>query len=75
MDSCFQICYFVFAGGAGGKGVWGKLGDELYVNGVADERDPNYDSDTTVSVELLFPNCFVSHLSYDQCCLRHRRLF
>ena len=37
-------------GGAGGKGVWGKLGDELYVNGVADERDPNYDSDTTVSV-------------------------
>ena len=35
-------------GGAGGKGVWGKLGDELYVNGVADERDPNYDSDTTV---------------------------
>ena len=29
--------------------MWGKLGDELYVNGVADERDPNYDSDTTVS--------------------------
>jgi len=39
-------------GGAGGKGVWGKLGDELYANGVDDEHDPNYDSDSTENVVI-----------------------
>jgi programmed cell death protein 4 len=32
-------------GGAGGKGVWGKLGSELDEADV-DMNDPNYDSDS-----------------------------
>lgn len=32
-------------GGAGGKGTWGKLGDEMELPWV-DPNDPNYDSDT-----------------------------
>lgn len=32
-------------GGAGGKGTWGKLGDEMDLPWV-DPNDPNYDSDT-----------------------------
>ena len=63
-------------GGAGGKGVWGKLGDELYVNGVADERDPNYDSDTTVSV--IVSKIFLSVITgYARSIIAHwhRRLF
>ncbi|XP_023341298.1 programmed cell death protein 4, partial [Eurytemora carolleeae] len=32
-------------GGAGGKGTWGKLGDEIDLPWV-DPNDPNYDSDT-----------------------------
>lgn len=32
-------------GGAGGKGVWGKLGSEL-VEADVDMNDPNYDSDS-----------------------------
>uniref|UniRef100_A0A1B6C676 Uncharacterized protein n=1 Tax=Clastoptera arizonana TaxID=38151 RepID=A0A1B6C676_9HEMI len=32
-------------GGAGGKGVWGKLGSELVEEDV-DMNDPNYDSDS-----------------------------
>ncbi|KAL1122659.1 hypothetical protein AAG570_002986 [Ranatra chinensis] len=32
-------------GGAGGKGVWGKLGSELLEEDV-DKNDPNYDSDS-----------------------------
>ena len=32
-------------GGAGGKGTWGKLGDELDLPWV-DPSDPNYDSDS-----------------------------
>merc|ERR1711936_938170 len=31
-------------GGAGGKGTWGKLGDEMELPWV-DPNDPNYDSD------------------------------
>ncbi|XP_071448037.1 programmed cell death protein 4 isoform X1 [Hetaerina americana] len=38
-------------GGAGGKGVWGKLGSELWEDDV-DMKDPNYDSDTEADVEL-----------------------
>lgn len=34
-------------GGAGGKGVWGKLGDELSASGrCQDSMDPNYDSES-----------------------------
>ena len=33
------------SGGAGGKGTWGKLGDEMELPWV-DPNDPNYDSDT-----------------------------
>lgn len=32
------------AGGAGGKGVWGRSG-EVYEPERVDERDPNYDED------------------------------
>jgi len=45
-------------GGAGGKGVWGKLGDELGVDAfTTDIHDPNYDSDGQVSIS---PNCLNS---------------
>ncbi|ESO98341.1 hypothetical protein LOTGIDRAFT_114600, partial [Lottia gigantea] len=34
-------------GGAGGKGVWGKPGDELFEDGRCDDsHDPNYDSES-----------------------------
>lgn len=33
-------------GGAGGKGVWGKLGSELVDDVDMDSNDPNYDSDS-----------------------------
>lgn len=33
-------------GGAGGKGVWGKLGSESDGVDDLDKNDPNYDSDT-----------------------------
>lgn len=33
-------------GGAGGKGVWGKLGSELLEEVYEDQNDPNYDSET-----------------------------
>ncbi|KAL5274901.1 PDCD4 family protein [Megaselia abdita] len=33
-------------GGAGGKGVWGKLGSELLEVEYEDHNDPNYDSET-----------------------------
>ena len=37
------------SGGAGGKGVWGKLGDELSASGrCQDSMDPNYDSESEV---------------------------
>lgn len=40
----------MLAGGAGGKGTWGKLGDELGVDSTTtDEKDPNYDSDGQAS--------------------------
>ena len=35
---------YLVVGGAGGKGTWGKLGDELELPWV-DPSDPNYDSD------------------------------
>ncbi|KAG8231239.1 hypothetical protein J437_LFUL005913 [Ladona fulva] len=41
----------IFLGGAGGKGVWGKLGSELYEDYV-DMNDPNYDSESDGDVEL-----------------------
>lgn len=36
---------FILTGGAGGKGVWGKLGDESDLDAAIDMKDPNYDSD------------------------------
>ena len=35
----------LYIGGAGGKGTWGKLGDEIDLPWV-DPNDPNYDSDS-----------------------------
>lgn len=32
-------------GGGGGKGTWGKLGEEVFTEGPVDDRDPNYDSE------------------------------
>lgn len=43
-DLSYGILYFI-PGGAGGKGVWGKLGSELEEADV-DMNDPNYDSDS-----------------------------
>lgn len=41
-------------GGAGGKGVWGKPGEELDEDGNAvDAHDPNYDSESQVSIFVL----------------------
>lgn len=47
---------FVTTGGAGGKGVWGKLGVELDETGICkDVHDPNYDSDVQVNfLSLVF---------------------
>ena len=38
-------------GGAGGKGTWGKLGDEMELPWV-NSRDPNYDSDREEAAEV-----------------------
>ena len=50
--------YIMFAGGAGGKGTWGKPGSELQATGAAiDTNDPNYDSDELVhKTQLLLLN-------------------
>lgn len=43
-------------GGGGGKGTWGKPGDELGVESVTtDVHDPNYDSDTQVGLSMQIP--------------------
>lgn len=39
------IHIFCLLGGAGGKGVWGKLGEESDMDAAIDMKDPNYDSD------------------------------
>ncbi|KAL8615438.1 hypothetical protein ACOMHN_036258 [Nucella lapillus] len=42
-------------GGAGGKGTWGKPGEELDAEGnVIDSHDPNYDSDSMDNRNLAF---------------------
>lgn len=42
------------SGGAGGKGVWGKPGSELDEIGVCrDVNDPNYDSESQVTLYML----------------------
>ena len=39
-------CPLTSTGGAGGKGTWGSLTDEMYADTVTkDSHDPNYDSD------------------------------
>ena len=51
----FSPCHYTqsVAGGAGGKGTWGKPGSEIDgLDRVDDIRDPNYDSDTQVSGSL-----------------------
>jgi len=45
MCTCYLIKIPFLTGGAGGKGVWGKLGSEL-VEADVDMNDPNYDSDS-----------------------------
>lgn len=41
----YLYIFFLFLGGAGGKGVWGKLGEESDLDAAIDMKDPNYDSD------------------------------
>ena len=48
--NCLFITIFV-KGGAGGKGTWGKFGDEMDLPWV-DPRDPNYDSDHEEAAEV-----------------------
>ena len=36
-------------GGAGGKGTWGRLGDEISQTPFLDDHDPNYDSEELVT--------------------------
>lgn len=38
----WSVLLHVFAGGAGGKGVWGRSG-EVYGPEQVDAKDPNYD--------------------------------
>ena len=53
MYSCFHFHWL--KGGAGGKGTWGRPGDELNQVAVLDNHDPNYDSEELVSYTLF--NC------------------
>ena len=46
-SATLPVSLLIVAGGAGGKGTWGKLGDEMELPWV-DPNDPNYDSDTQV---------------------------
>lgn len=39
------LIFIISLGGAGGKGVWGKLGEESDLDAAIDMKDPNYDSD------------------------------
>jgi programmed cell death protein 4 len=53
-----NFLFACFAGGAGGKGVWGKPGSEL-AEEYMDSHDPNYDSDSVhngdVELKTYFP--------------------
>lgn len=43
--------FFIFVGGAGGKGTWGRPGSELLAEEDNENPgDPNYDSDSQVIV-------------------------
>eukprot|EP00743_Colponemidia_sp_Colp-15_P000606 GILK01000679.1.p1 GENE.GILK01000679.1~~GILK01000679.1.p1 ORF type:complete len:520 (-),score=122.84 GILK01000679.1:331-1890(-) len=48
-------------GGGGGKGTWGRPGDELRAVSIADDHDPNYDSEQEENVKFEVKN--VEHLS------------
>lgn len=54
----FMVFIFLVSGGAGGKGVWGKLGSEL-LEEYEDFNDPNYDSETCnngdIELKIVFP--------------------
>ena len=60
---CLNIADFiaiVFSGGAGGKGVWGKPGEEVGEDGhCKDSHDPNYDSASEVSASRANPEKLV----------------
>lgn len=49
------------AGGAGGKGVWGRSG-EVYEQETVDEKDPNYD-EAQVPTAVLTLYIFIIHWS------------
>jgi len=41
------------ADGAGGKGTWGKAGDEFFGYDVLDRADPSYDSEGEVESVMI----------------------
>lgn len=56
---------FVHTGGAGGKGVWGKLGSESDGVDEMDRNDPNYDSDALDNGDIEL-KCIIPELSEEE---------
>ena len=52
-------------GGAGGKGVWGKLGSESDGVDEMDRNDPNYDSDALDNGDIEL-KCIIPELSDEE---------
>lgn len=76
------IDWFCISGGAGGKGVWGKLGSEIDDDVDMDTNDPNYDSDSlengTVELKKIIPEvcvCFFLLTKQNITCYKRGRCF
>lgn len=59
------IVFVLRSGGAGGKGVWGKLGSESDGVDEMDRNDPNYDSDTLDNGDIEL-KCIIPELSDEE---------
>ena len=51
--SILNLLFNKYLGGGGGKGTWGKLGDEIEPHLALDNHDPNYDSEEQVFLCLM----------------------
>lgn len=64
--------FYWHLGGAGGKGVWGKLGSELVEEDV-DMNDPNYESDSLehgdVELKPIIPEASDEELRVSKFCI------